>query len=214
MGAERRLNKKLQSRTKVKSEIKSVPRRRLLQALGVAGAVSSSRLLPDQWHRPVVDSIMLPVHARGTEPSRTSIRLIGPIGPDTSAILDQQGGFFADADKILDIVIPPANATHATINQAYCSALDSQHCITIDADAPDGQVSITINGNFPGNGTTTLNGLSIPLTGVGPWHVTGNIDPNLTVANGSVLDEINSVCPNTGDWTATDDGTCTPIATI
>jgi len=40
-------------------------RRRLLGVLAAGGAVGSG-LLPDQWHRPVIDTAALPAHAEGT----------------------------------------------------------------------------------------------------------------------------------------------------
>jgi len=39
-------------------------RRRLVQALVLAGSAGAARSLPDQWARPVVDSVLLPAHAQ------------------------------------------------------------------------------------------------------------------------------------------------------
>lgn len=43
-------------------------RRRLLQILLGVGVITSGRMLPDQWVKPVVESITLPAHAQTSPP--------------------------------------------------------------------------------------------------------------------------------------------------
>jgi len=47
----------------------SSARRKLLKSLAAGGGVwTTSKVLPDRWHKPVVDSIILPAHAGGSKP--------------------------------------------------------------------------------------------------------------------------------------------------
>lgn len=210
MVARRKSKKEQKTKDSLIPEGTSGPRRRLLQALGVVGAVSAGKLVPENWNRPVVDAVMLPAHAVAT--GRTRVRFVGPVGGGSGGvILDQPSNMFADADKVLDFVVPPAEANHPIGTElAYCTTLAfNQHCITVVADAPDGPVSISIDGLNSGSGTNTLNGLAIPLTEVGGWHVSGTIDGGLSTASGEMLDQDNVNCHPTGDWTAIVNGTCT-----
>ena len=44
-------------------------RRKLLKSLVAGGGVwTTTKILPENWHKPVVDSIILPAHAGGSKP--------------------------------------------------------------------------------------------------------------------------------------------------
>ena len=53
----------------MKEEKTSPARRRLLKSLAAGGGVwTGSKVLPENWTRPVVDSVILPAHAGGSKP--------------------------------------------------------------------------------------------------------------------------------------------------
>lgn len=56
-------------------------RRKLLKSIAAgSGAIVAGKSLPDSWSRPVVDSVLLPVHAQ-TSPTSPIIYAIGDTGP-------------------------------------------------------------------------------------------------------------------------------------
>lgn len=74
-------------------------RRQLLKAsVAGTGALVAGKSLPDQWSRPVVDSVMLPAHAQ------TSLAGVGG-----GLMLSLENGVSAD-EFIFDSLIPSANA--------------------------------------------------------------------------------------------------------
>ncbi|MGV6826077.1 MAG: hypothetical protein ACWA5Q_03795 [bacterium] len=92
---------------------KSEKRRKLLKSLAAgSGAVIAGKSLPDQWTRPVVDSVLLPSHAQTSG---------GPFGGNNIVVLGK-----LDSDnmlaKALDAVISPARAgdISTSFNLAYC----------------------------------------------------------------------------------------------
>lgn len=42
-------------------------RRRILKRLVAGGIIATGRMMPDDWHKPVVESVILPAHAQTTQ---------------------------------------------------------------------------------------------------------------------------------------------------
>jgi hypothetical protein len=101
-------------------------RRRLLAKLMVGGAAATA--LPVQWSKPVVDTVLLPVHAQ-TSPA-TRVRTISGGGGVSS-----QSGSLAPsrsfARNLVDYIIPTARAVGAF----------SAYCVEIDVEEIDGEVT-------------------------------------------------------------------------
>jgi len=51
-------------------------RRRLLQILGVGGAIAATVALPGKWTRPVVETIVVPAHAQASATASTSTTIL------------------------------------------------------------------------------------------------------------------------------------------
>lgn len=50
------------------SNTKETARRRILKRLVAGGGiVATGRIMPDDWHKPVVESVILPAHAQTTQ---------------------------------------------------------------------------------------------------------------------------------------------------
>lgn len=59
------MKKRILSNTRIIADANNTAnRRRLVQALILASGAGAARSLPDQWARPVIDSVMLPAHAQ------------------------------------------------------------------------------------------------------------------------------------------------------
>jgi hypothetical protein len=124
----------------------------LLKALAGAGGVfATGRSLPEQWVRPVVDSVLLPAHAQATIIKRD---FAGPVTPESAS-----GPGPSPMSKILDFLVPPAHATALPISTATL-------CVTVTGSAFDATLLLSnVNGCgiFTGNGT--VNGGFANLTG-------------------------------------------------
>ena len=100
-------DKKKQSESKDKTS----SRRKLLKSVVAGGgAATVAKLMPDQWSRPVVDSVMLPSHAQ------TSISPYGPfytmvmVGMNESSDQMAEQGF---SEELLEFFTPAAQAQPA-----------------------------------------------------------------------------------------------------
>ena len=87
---------------------KTAGRRKLLKSVVAgSGAATVAKMMPDEWARPVVDSVMLPSHAR------TSMRGIGPfvnsgpIGLIGREVMMAEQGF---SEELLEFFTPAAHA--------------------------------------------------------------------------------------------------------
>ncbi|GJL82536.1 MAG: hypothetical protein DHS20C01_21700 [marine bacterium B5-7] len=82
-------------------------RRKLIKALTIGGVAAGTAKLPEQWAKPVVESIVLPAHAQTTQPE-------APPGPDLGDgyFLAQGSGIALQQpdDSILDYFARPAHA--------------------------------------------------------------------------------------------------------
>ncbi|MFZ0487491.1 MAG: hypothetical protein WAL83_10865 [Arenicellales bacterium] len=59
-------------------------RRNILKAIGAGGAVVAGKSLPRSWRKPIVDSVVLPVHAQTSCGPGTTIRARSPFGENDS----------------------------------------------------------------------------------------------------------------------------------
>lgn len=87
------------------------PRRSTLKTLLVGGGTLTLGALPSQWTKPVVDSVMLPVHAQTTETGPPPNGISVPATP-----LPLESG---RAPSLLDYVIPSAHASIAGIPAGF-----------------------------------------------------------------------------------------------
>lgn len=89
------------------TDSKSAGRRKLLKSVVAGGgAVTVAKMLPDQWARPVVDSVMLPSHAT------TSMSPFGPFYTVRAAMIEPsvqmaEQGF---SEELLEFFTPAAQA--------------------------------------------------------------------------------------------------------
>ena len=83
-------------------------RRKLLKSVAVGGgAVAAGKMLPEQWARPVVDSVMLPSHAQTSDPSLGAFAGSGAVVQNESATQMAEQGF---SEELLEFFTPAANA--------------------------------------------------------------------------------------------------------
>lgn len=59
-------------------------RRNILKAIGAGGAVVAGKSLPRSWRKPIVDSVVLPVHAQTSCGAGTTIRARSPFAENDS----------------------------------------------------------------------------------------------------------------------------------
>lgn len=115
--------------------------------VGSGSVLATGKMLPEQWTRPVVDSVILPVHAQATGVSglfRTDLAGGGP-GP---AVPDSMPGA-----SILDFFVPPAQAQ----NGIACNVVAS---LLISVSGSQARMCLgTFVGNF--QDTTTVSGSNL-----------------------------------------------------
>ena len=103
-------NKDKKSQTTIdKNDKKTAGRRKLLKTVVAGGgAVTVAKMMPDEWSRPVVDSIMLPSHARTSESPFGPFIFSGNVaeqGEPTEQLAEQ--GF---SEELLEFFTPVATA--------------------------------------------------------------------------------------------------------
>lgn len=137
-------------------------RRRLLKALGGAGgAFAAGRSLPEHWTRPAVDAVLLPAHAQATG--------TGPWSGNGTATLLGPGPAKGVGDRLLDAVIPPANAGAKDDGGPFC--FDIYVCIEMvdtakakvrifDCCGPSTSSTCTLSGGNKINGCN-VNGYTV-----------------------------------------------------
>jgi len=195
-------------------------RRRILQALTVGGVASSSQFLPEQWSKPVVNSLMLPAHATTTDTTGASsggqtttpapVVMIGQISgfairrsaSQPAEALPQN--MASTGKSVLDFIVPQAAAQ--AINPPSDAA---EQCITVTASVENGPVTVEISNVGTQNATLSGRNFSVvfPHT-AGDFPVTGTINAAFTEASGTVKDDGDASCSST--FTAVVGGTCTP----
>jgi hypothetical protein len=133
-------------------------RRRLVKALVGSGSIlAAGKMLPEEWTRPVVESVVLPAHAQatGTVAGLFSgdLEILGP-GPAASNP--------APGSSILDFFVSPAHAQ----NGLSCNVVTS---LLISVSGSQAKMCLgTMVGNF--KETTTVSGLNladVSIEGIG-----------------------------------------------
>lgn len=119
---------------------KNTARRRLLKSVVAGGGVlATGKLLPENWFRPVVRSVVLPAHAQ-TSPPVSFDGLYVFEGPAIGDALDSQPG------SILDMFVSPA---HAVVLPVSCEAISQ---IQIDITGGNAEICVRYGGNnYPGS---------------------------------------------------------------
>ena len=88
-------------------------RRKLLKSIAAgSGAIVAGKSLPENWSRPVVDSVMLPVHAQTS---------LAQYSDSDNASIDEDSTFA----KVVDTLIPVANAIEI---------FTAKTCLTLNPD--------------------------------------------------------------------------------
>ena len=96
----------------MKSKNTSKNRRKLLKSIAAgSGVVVAGKSLPDNWSRPVVDSVMLPAHAQTSGSYSGSATVQGTIGMLESDSLIAQA---------VDSMVPEAAAFLGTYKASWC----------------------------------------------------------------------------------------------
>jgi hypothetical protein len=124
-------------------------RRRLVKALVGSGSIlAAGKMLPEEWTRPVVESIVLPAHAQATGIVSGLFRSdLGGEGPGPAASDSMPGS------SILDFFVPPAQAQ----NGISCNVVTS---LLISVAGSQAKMCMgTFVGNFQDN--TAVSGLNL-----------------------------------------------------
>ena len=159
----------------------STKRRKLLKSVAAGGStLVVAKVLPDQWARPVVESVMLPAHAQTS--SSSAFGPFGSVGPiamtETEPSLQMaEQGF---SEELLEFFIPAVQAilpTPDAVTLTANSSGDSFLCASADVatEITTVQIQNTTPPSFIGRGSTCLFGAKIQsgqfIEGTG-WEVT------------------------------------------
>ncbi len=110
---------------KIEDHERQASRRKLLKSILAGGGVAAAgRALPEQWTKPVVDSVLLPAHAQTTCGGITSYAG-GVILNVVNGVVGADNG---DLEKLLDMVVPRAVA------QGLPTTATAQLCIECNGD--------------------------------------------------------------------------------
>lgn len=142
-------------------------RRRVLARGVTAGATVS--LLPSHWIRPVVESVMLPVHAQTSPSEDPSLDIDGDFfGSGVS------GTVLAESTPVLDLLIP----------YAYAGGIDPvNHPISLCISVNDNNVTV-VAVVFTQDEGASLTGTELPVSI--PGNVTLDVSDSTMLASGSV----------------------------
>jgi hypothetical protein len=102
-------------------------RRRLIKALSVTGVAAGAVSLPQQWTRPVVDSVSLPAHAQTTAQGffgQGDLTGIVMNLPDSSRDALQRIVYRQEQRGLLDSLIAPAHANDSFFQTAPSDVLE------------------------------------------------------------------------------------------
>lgn len=165
------MDKKKQENQLEKDNKESGRRKLLKSAVAGGGAVTVAKMLPDQWARPVVDTVMLPSHAQTSPPAESPFGPFisnGPIASADSAIQMAEQGF---SEELLEFFTPAANA--GLINASDVMRLtanesgDSVICSDWNASTNTTQVTVSIDNTTPPSFVANCS--------LGPLNVTGGV---------------------------------------
>ena len=172
-------------------------RRRILKLLVASGgAVTTTRIIPEQWKAPVVNAVNVPVHAElsviqglfdtGPGAINPEASLDSPLNDgDQTRVADNQ---WHDADSsVLDYFLSPATAQDAIVIEGpSCFNVFSSMQISIGIPANPGPGQICIDtGCDVYEGNTTVNGALLTNASVGPFDLS-----NMQLSGGSVMGNI------------------------
>lgn len=117
---------------------KNTARRRLLKSVVAGGGVlATGKLLPENWARPVVRSVILPAHAQTSPVSFDGLF-------DTGDLITDAGG--PQPGSILDMFVSPAHASHLSLS---CNGVSR---IQINVSGSNANICLShIVGSFPGS---------------------------------------------------------------
>lgn len=116
-------------------------RRRLLKSVVAGGGVlATGKLLPENWARPVVQSVVLPAHAQTSLVSFDGLF-------DTGPLISDAGG--SQSGSILDMFISPAHAAKFECNtvtriQINVSGDQARVCLSTVDDAQQSPTSVNL----------------------------------------------------------------------
>ncbi|MDZ7839257.1 MAG: hypothetical protein U5R46_00320 [Gammaproteobacteria bacterium] len=137
-------------------------RRRLLKSVVAGGGVlATGKLLPENWARPVVQSVVLPAHAQTSPGSFDGLYVFDRVSMGDA--LDSQPG------SILDMFVSPAHAAHLTCNavsriQIEVNGDNADICFTYFGDNRPGSTSV--NESTGELADAEIAGLGTELTGM------------------------------------------------
>lgn len=157
----------------------SIGRRKLLKSVVAGGgALTVAKTLPDQWARPVVDSVMLPAHAQASVSSFGPFFSFGPFVMTEPSVQMVEQGF---SEELLEFFTPAAQAGVPSNPDAITFTANSSGnsflCAisNVVTEMTTVQMQNTTPPSFIGGGSTCLYGAQIQsgqfIQGTG-WEVT------------------------------------------
>ncbi len=170
----------------------SAGRRKLLKSVVAGGgALTVAKMLPDQWARPVVDSVMLPSHAQASFSAFGPFVSFGPFAMTEPSVQMAEQGF---SEELLEFFTPAAQAVIPTTDAVTLTANSSgdsflcaiSNVVTVMTTV---QVQNTTPPSFIGGSSTCLFGGKIQsgqfIEGTG-WEVT-MLPPGVNVTTTVIL---------------------------
>ena len=167
----------------------SESRRKLLKSIAAgSGAIVAGKNLPDNWARPVVDSVMLPAHAQTSNEPAAFVSSGGTLPPRVSV---DSNSLFAD---ITEALVPEVKA-NAFFPEIPCIVNNGNGVVTVDAiiEGNHFQKAVTVGALKVSMDLCESNGASIDLDRLGliknahavpvpdiPDVQIDSIDPNAT----------------------------------
>lgn len=182
----------------------SESRRKLLKSIAAgSGAVVAGKSLPENWVRPVVDSVVLPAHAQATGGAPTSdgsttLRRLTSSGVITNpnVMAPATGSRVAEKPDILEILVPSAHAAACAV-EGQCGSVSF-------TSTNNGTLTVTNVGDSPFvlNASHAASG----MVGRVPYTIQLNADRS----SGSIA--FQGACSGYGVTLGTS-GSCTPVST-
>lgn len=124
-------------------------------AAGTAVAAGASQVLPKKWVKPVVDSVVLPVHAQSSQPGVITPRwVIGDDAPGglagiTTGVTSVSDFLYDDGtDMAFSAVLAPAAAVTVTINVVRTGTTYGSNAFGTLTAVADGTTGATTFGTF------------------------------------------------------------------
>jgi len=164
-------------------------RRRILKSLAIGGGVAATgKVVPEEWKKPLVETVVIPGHALGSSPAGSIFRtsndvVITSTDPDGPSSFDP-----------LELLVPSANADTINGCTAYSNAVSAMYDITF-AFNPNNSVDICVEVDSPALSTAdqasstlkndgTLNDVNILSHNILLQNM--SFDPGSFVVNGTI----------------------------